>query len=450
MGSSTPPRPTLAARAAAPSGGGDAPERAGARSVADVPRARVAAPAAPCRSCGADRVVAVLDLGRSAVPDRLVAADRLAEPDPTFDLRLGFCPDCMLLQLLDVPDGAFLYDEDYPYYTTALPGLLAHFRASAHEIMARLPLGAHSLVVEAASNDGYMLREFAARGIPVLGIDPAPGPARLAEEAGVPTLVDFFCTRVAHGLAAEGRQADLILGNNVLNLVPHPEDFARAVDVLLAPDGEVVLEIPYAVETVRNGWYDNLFLQNSSYFSLLALDRLFRRHGLRPTLVERLPLLGTSLRVRLARTGPVDPSVDALLEEERALGVDRADWYGAFGDAARAHRDALRTLLLSERARGHRIVAYGAAGGMATTLLAGLGLPDDVLEYAVDVNPYKHGKFTPGLRLPIHPPSRLAEDRPDLVLLLAWNYAQEILAGNEPFRRAGGRFIIPFPEPRVV
>lgn len=403
-----------------------------------------------CRACRRGPLPIVLDLGRTALADRLVPADRLEDPDPTFSLRVGFCEPCALLQLVDTTETAFVYDETYPYFTSELPGLSRHFGDAAHALLARLPLGPDSLVLEAASNDGYMLRHFAERGIPVLGVDPAPGPARTAEAAGVPTIVGFYEAALARELVERGIAADLILGNNVLNLVPDPNDFAEACGLLLAPDGEVVLEVPDALETVRHGWYDNIFHQNTTYFSATAIERLFRRAGLVLVDVETIPTFGGSLRVRLARRGEPSDRLAERLASERALGADRLGWYRRFGEVAYAHREKLRALLVDLSRSGRRIAAYGAAGGMATTLLSCLDLPPGVIDFAVDGNPHKHGYYTPGSRLLVSPPSRLVEDPPDDVLLLAWNYADEIVAAQEGYRARGGRFIVPFPEPRFV
>jgi hypothetical protein len=404
----------------------------------------------PCRACGAEPLVDVLDLGETPIADILLTEEQLDEPDPTFRLQVGFCPRCALLQLVELIDPEVLYGGDYPYFSSVVPGLAEHFRASAEEIIASRRWTPDSLVIEAASNDGYMLRVFASSGVPVLGIDPARGPAETAEAAGVPTIVDFFTSALATKLRDEGTQADVLLGNNVLNLVPDPNDFAAAVDLLLTDDGEAVLEVPYAVDAVLRCEYDNFFHQNCSYFSLTSLLALFSPHDLAVRDVQRVPTFGGSLRVWLGRGGPPSERVASLLADERALGVDDEAFYRDFATRAKRSRDLLVDFLDEQRRLGRRTVAYGAAGGMATTLLSFAGVDGRVLDYAVDVNRHKHGLYTPGSHLQVFPPERLLDDRPDFVLLLAWNYEAEILAANDDYRRGGGTFVIPIPEPRIV
>ena len=403
-----------------------------------------------CRSCSNEELETVLDFGLSPLADKLVTPENKDEPDLSFPLRLVFCPRCALVQITENVPPEILWGGDYPYYTSVSPGLVRHFTASAEALMERLPLGPDTLVVEAASNDGYMLKVFAERGIPVLGIDPASGPAQVANEAGVPTLCRLFDTAAVGEVLREHRQAQLILGNNVLNLVQDLDDFMRAVDQLLAPEGEVVLEVPYLVDSIDKVAFDNVFHQNTTYYSATALDRLFRGHGLYLNEVERVPTFGGSLRVTFARQERVGESARAMLEEEARRGVDRFAFYAEFASRVESIKRELSAMLRGLAAEGKRIVAYGAAGGMATTLLAYLDVDHRTLDYAVDINHHKHGKWTSGSRLEIRPTEALVEDRPDVVLLLAWNFAEEILEQQQPYRDLGGRFLVPIPEPRLV
>jgi hypothetical protein len=272
----------------------------------------------------------------------------------------------------------------------------------------------------------------------------------VAAQNGVPTIVDVFSSALAERLAGEGRRADVLLGNNVLNLVPDPNDFAAAVDLLLTDDGEAVLEVPYAVEAVTHCEYDNFFHQNCSYFSLTSLRSLFGRQELVICDARTVPTFGGSLRVHVRRRGEPSDTVTELAAREVSLGVADESFYRDFGERARRSRDQLAEFLTEQKRRGKRTVAYGAAGGMATTLLSFAGIDAGVLDYAVDVNEHKHGLYTPGSRLPIFAPDRLLEDQPDFVLLLAWNYEQEIRAANAEYERRGGTFIIPIPEPRLA
>jgi 2-polyprenyl-3-methyl-5-hydroxy-6-metoxy-1,4-benzoquinol methylase len=403
-----------------------------------------------CRACGAAPLQPVLSFGRVPLAEVLLGPEDLDGEDPRHPLELCFCPRCAVAQLGEFLPAETFYGADYPYLTAVSPALVRHFQASAEALLAERGLGAGARVVEVGSNDGSMLRPFAARGVPVLGIDPASGPAGVARRVGVPTLEAFFDAALAEKLAAAGLRADLLLANNVLPLVADPRDFVRALSCLLADDGLAVLETPSVVDMVEAGAWDGIYHQSLFYFSLTAAERLLRAGGLCLQDAQRIPVLGGSLRLRVGRAGRRSARLEGLLEAEERCGATRAPCFQAFAERARASRERLRELLLGLRARGHRIAAYGAAGGMATTLLSFLDLPPGTLEYAVDRNQVKHGRFTTGSRLPIHPPSRLLEDRPDFALVLSWNFLAEIMDQQREYLRGGGRFIVPVPTPRIV
>ena len=392
----------------------------------------------------------VLDFGDTPLPEILLTEDRLHEPVVAFPLRVVFCRDCSLVQLGDSVSPEILYGGDYPYFSSVVQTLVDHFRDSARSLIRSRDLGPESLVIEAASNDGCMLRVFADQGIPVLGIDPARGPAEVAEAAGVPTLVEFFDRQVVAELVAQGRRADVLLGNNVLNLAADLADFVGAMAEVLKPEGLVVLEVPYVVALIESCAFDNVFHANMSYFSATALDRLLRRHGLFLVGAERIPTFGGSLRAFISPRDDPQDSALKILEDERSAGVGRWDYYRDFRRRVSDLRATVTGLIGDLHGQGKTICAYGAAGGMATTLLSFLELDNRIIDFAVDSNEYKQGRYTMGSRLLVSPPARLLEDQPDYVLLLAWNYADEILAQNEEYRRRGGKFIVPVPEPRIV
>ncbi|MEZ6003201.1 MAG: class I SAM-dependent methyltransferase [Planctomycetota bacterium] len=401
-----------------------------------------------CRASGSPDLRTILDFGDVPLADVLLDRNDPAVLDQTFPLRLVFCPDSALVQLIgDVPPD-ILWGGNYPYYTSVNPTLVQHFTEAAEEIMAAQPVGPGSLVIEAASNDGYQLDVFRRSGARVLGIDPASGPAQVANDKGIETRCALFDRHTVDALLAEGHRADILVGNNVLNLIPDPREFADDCARLLKPDGLLVLEVPYLVDTIDMVAFDNVYHQNVTYWTVTSLQRLFEDVGLELVDVKRIPTFGGSLRASFRRGSRPGHSVEALLAEEIARGADQFEFYEAFGERSRAIRESLRARLIELHAAGKRIAAYGAAGGMATTLLAFLDLPEGVLEYAVDLSPHKLGRWTSGYRLQIFPPDRLDEDVPDYALLLAWNFEPQVLAQRSLYRDRGGRFLVPIPEVR--
>ena len=393
----------------------------------------------------------VCDLGVSPLCESFLTVEQLNRMEPFYPLRADVCERCWLVQLESYVDPEAIFTE-YAYFSSFSDSWVRHAREYAEMAVDRLGLGAGSLVVELASNDGYLLQHFVARGVPVLGVEPAVNVAAAAAERSVPTLTRFFGLELARELAAEGRQADLVVANNVLAQVPDLNDFVAGIQLLLKPGGVVTVEFPHLVRLMEGNQFDTIYHEHFSYFSLRTAQRIFTRHGLLLFDVEELPTHGGSLRIygrRAAEAGaPTSQRVLELAAREAAAGMETLDPYLGFGERVAETKRRLLEFLIRARREGAHVAGYGAPG-KGNTLLNYCGIRTDLVDYTVDRNPYKHGRFTPGTRIPIHPPERLAETRPDYILILPWNLKDEIMTQLAYTRDWGARFVVPIPEVKV-
>ncbi len=403
-----------------------------------------------CSSCGAGTLHPILSLGSTPLANRLLTKAQLDEPEPRFALDLVLCTTCALVQITERVPPEILF-RDYAYFSSFSDTMQRHAGELAAKLIRERRLDGGSLVVEIASNDGYLLTHVQKAGVPVLGIEPARNIAKVAEEKGVPTVAEFFGRELGQRLAAEGRTADAVLANNVMAHVPDLNGVVAGVRALLKPKGVFVMETPYVKDLIDKLEFDTIYHEHLFYYSLTALAALFRRHGMEVVDVERLSIHGGSLRVTAALAGAEPPrlAVAQLLDEERRWGVASLAFYQGFAERVRSWRERLRSLVGGLKAEGRRLAAYGASA-KGTTLLAYAGIGRETLDFVVDRSTYKQGRFTPGTHLAIEAPAKLLEARPDHVLLLTWNFADEILEQQAEYRRGGGRFIVPIPEPKVL
>jgi nucleoside-diphosphate-sugar epimerase/SAM-dependent methyltransferase len=404
---------------------------------------------AACISCGHVGMTPILDLGRMPLSDGLLQETQLSRPENLMPLRLGLCPSCGLAQLLEVRPPQEMFGPDYVYFSSVSQTLLEHSSRHAASLMKALGLGAKSLVVEIASNDGYMLRNFHNAGIPVLGIDPAPEPARKAIAQGIETINDFFGKSLAEGLAKEGRRADLIIANNVIAHVEDQNNVVAGLAALLAPDGRVVVEFPYVRDLIEQGQFDTIYHEHRCYFSVASARTLFARHGLHLNDVLRVPIHGGSLRLTFAKVADPSPAVADILAEEARIDLGNPAFFRDFARKVCDFRDEARRMIGEMKASGARIAGYGAAA-KGTIMLNYLGLDASVIEYVVDRNPLKQGRYMPGVRVPVLGPERLSDDPPDVLMILPWNFRDEIVAQQSEFLGRGGRILVPIPDLEIV
>jgi SAM-dependent methyltransferase len=404
-----------------------------------------------CRFCGAHLERTFVDLGMSPLCETYPSAAELNRGESYYPLNVTVCEKCWLVQLEEYQSAEAIFS-DYPYFSSFSDSWLKHCDKYCEAMKTRFGLGRHSFVLEVASNDGYLLQYFAGRDVPVLGIEPATNVAKVAVEKGVPTMVRFFGTKLARELAAEGRCADLALGNNVLAQVPDLNDFVEGLKVILKPEGVLTLEFPHLLKLIQLNEFDTIYHEHFSYFSLLTTIKIMKAHGLKVFDVEELRSHGGSLRVFASRvesqTHPVEPNVDRVLADELRAGLDNVTGYDSFIQQVKETKFALLDFLLSAARQGKKVAGYGAPGKSAT-LLHYCGIGKDLIQYTVDRSPYKQGRFLPGSRIPIYHPDRICETKPDYVVILPWNLKDEIMEQLRFIRDWGGHFVVPIPEVTV-
>ena len=402
----------------------------------------------PCRFCGAGLRRTFVDLGMSPLCETYPAAADFNRGEVYYPLHVYLCEDCFLVQLQEYESPESIFS-DYAYFSSYSDSWLKHCETYCERMTTRLGLNEQSFVVEVASNDGYLLQYFVQRKIPVLGIEPAANVAKVAVEKGVPTLVQFFGTQLARELAANGRCADLVLGNNVLAQVPDLNDFVEGLKTLLKPTGVLTFEFPHLLRLIEGNEFDTIYHEHFSYFSLLTTVRIMEAHGLNVFDVKELSTHGGSLRVYACRvedqTHSIEPSVSNLIAEEEKAGMASPDGYETFARQVKETKWALVEFLINAAREGKSVAGYGAPGKSAT-LLNYCGIGRDSIEYTVDRSPYKQGRFLPGSHIPIYHPERIRETKPDYVVILPWNLRDEIMQQLQFIREWGGRFVVPIPK----
>lgn len=405
-----------------------------------------------CRFCHSPLKHSFADLGTSPLSNAFLAAENLARGEVHYPLHAFVCDACLLVQLDEFESPQQIFG-DYAYFSSYSSSWLAHAKAYTDLMQSRFGLGAGSLVVELASNDGYLLQYFREKGVPVLGVEPAANVARVAVEKGIPSLVKFFGVETAREMSAAGQQADLLLGNNVLAHVPDLNDFVAGMKILLKPDGVITMEFPHLMQLIRHNQFDTIYHEHFSYFSLYTVERVFAAHGLQLFDVEALPTHGGSLRIYARHQEHADAvATERLLKlraAEREAGLESMETYTDFCEKVRETKRKLLEFLIAAKREGKSVVGYGAPA-KGNTLLNYCGIRTDFLDYTVDLSPHKQGRFLPGTRIPIHAPDKILETRPDYVLILPWNIQDEIMQQMAYIRVWGGRFVVPIPEPRVL
>jgi hypothetical protein len=409
-------------------------------------------PVSVCRFCGSFLEHTFIDLGMSPLCESYLSVDQLNEAEPFYPLHVYVCEHCFLVQLQEYVSAENIFTE-YAYFSSYSESWLRHAKDYTDMIVERLKLDAHSQVMEIASNDGYLLQNFVARGIPALGVEPAVNVAKAAIKHGVPTIIKFFGTKTAREISAKWGVADLIIGNNVLAQVPDLNDFVSGMKIALKPGGVITLEFPHLMKLIEENQFDTIYHEHFSYFSYITIEQILATHGLTLFDVEELTTHGGSLRIYARHTQdnskPVSERVSALRSREKAAGVTRLEYYFSFAEKVKGTKRRLLDFLIRAKCEGKSIAGYGAAG-KGNTLLNYCGIRTDFLDYVVDKNPYKQGKFLPGTHIPILHPDKIRETKPDYLFIGPWNLKEEIIEQQAYIREWGGQFVVPIPEVKIL
>ncbi|MBW2380801.1 MAG: methyltransferase domain-containing protein [Deltaproteobacteria bacterium] len=405
-----------------------------------------------CRHCDSELTVSFCDLGMSPLANSYLSADQLDRMEPFYPLRAYVCSNCFLVQLqeFETPEHIF---SDYAYFSSFSDSFVAHAEAYVEDMVTRFGFDETSQVIEIASNDGYLLQFFVAKNVPVLGIEPAANVAKAAEEKGIPTLVQFFNPETAASLSEQGKQADLLLGNNVLAHVPALNEFVRGMKIALKQRGVITMEFPHLLRLMQDNLFDTIYHEHFSYLSLYTVERVFAEYGLRVFDVQEVPTHGGSLRIFATHADnderPTEPNVGAVKAAESDAGLQDLDAYRAFSERVKETKRSLLRFLMDAREQGKTVVGYGAPA-KANTLLNYCGVRTDLLDYTVDRSPHKQDHFVPGVHVPIYGPERIDETKPDYLLIFPWNLKDEIMEQMAHIREWGGKFVVPIPNPKVL
>jgi hypothetical protein len=404
-----------------------------------------------CRFCGTALKHTFVDLGMSPLCESYVSTSQLNQMEPFYPLHVYVCENCFLVQLEEYVKPEAIFTE-YAYFSSYADSWLKHVQSYTDMIVRRFKLGVQSFVVEIASNDGYLLQYFVEKGIPSLGIEPAANVAKVAIQKGIPTLVEFFSRESALKLSAEGKSPDLIIGNNVLAQVPDLNDFVAGMKTLLGPQGVITIEFPHLMRLMSENQFDTIYHEHFSYFSFITAEKIFTAHGLTLFDVDELPTHGGSLRIYACHTEDkskrVSERIDAIRRQEELAGFTRIEHYTGFAEQVKETKRKLLDFLIKAKREGKKIAGYGAPG-KGNTLLNYCGIREDFLDYTVDRNPYKQGKYLPGTHIPVYAPEKIDITRPDYLLILPWNFKDEIMQQMAHIRNWGGQFIIPIPEVQI-